>query len=244
MAAVSLALLVQPIAANAAEIRVWTARALATVLAEVGPDFERATGHELEVSTGLPGDFSRHADAGEIFDVVISASSPVEQWVRQGRLLAETRIDIARSDIGVAVRADAPKPDLGSVDAFKRALTEAKSIAYLRVGSGLYLEGLLERLGIARAIHPKVTRPETDIVCELVAEGEIELGIVVITQILTTPGVELAGPLPPEIQSHVVFAGGIGASSKAKDASQKLLEFLSGPEAATVMRAQGMEPAR
>jgi molybdate transport system substrate-binding protein len=241
-AALTSAFLLQPSTVDAAKIRIWTARALATVLADLGSDFERATGHELEIATGLPGDFSRRADAGEVFDVVISASSPVGQWVREGRLLAETRVEIARSGIGVAVRTGARKPDLASVEAFKRALIEAKSIAYLRVGSGLYLEGLLERLGIAREIQSKATRPETDVVCELVARGEIELGIVVITQILTTPGVELAGPLPPEIQSHVVFAGGVGAASEAREAAREVLDFLAGPEAAAVMRAQGMEP--
>ncbi len=221
--AVALAFLVQPHTVNAAEIRIWTARALATVLAEVGPQFERATGHKLDVSSGLPADFVRRADAGESFDVLISGSAPVDQWVRDGRILAETRTDIARSGIGVAVRARARKPDIGSVDAFKRAVIEARSIAYLRVGSGIYLEGLFGRLGIAEAIESKVTRPESDIVSELVARGEIELGIVVITQILTTPGVELVGPLPPEIQSFVVFTAGVSTSSKEPDAARQLI---------------------
>jgi molybdate transport system substrate-binding protein len=239
----ALALLVRAPTANAAEIKIWTARALATVLAEVGPQFERATGHKLDVSSGLPTDFVRRADAGESFDVLISGSAPVDQWVRDGRLLAETRTDIARSGIGVAVRAGTRKPDVGSVDAFQRALIEARSIAYLRVGSGIYLDGLFDRLGIAEAVQSKATRPESDIVCELVAKGEIELGIVVITQILTTPGVELVGPLPPEIQSHVVFTGGVSAGSKAPEAARQLLEFLAGPAAKAVIRAQGMEPA-
>jgi molybdate transport system substrate-binding protein len=131
---------------------------------------------------------------------------------------------------------------LSSVEAFKRALLEAKSIAFLRVGSGIYLESLLDRLGVAEVVRSKVTQPESDIVSELVAKGEIELGLVVITQILTTEGVELAGPLPPEIQSYVVFAGGVGAGSKAPAASHELLKFLGGPEALAVIRAQGMEP--
>jgi molybdate transport system substrate-binding protein len=236
-------ILAQPVIANAAEIKVWTARAIATVLAEIGPQFERTTGHNLNVYSGLPADFLRRANAGEPFDILISGSSPVDAWIKEGRIIAETRIDIVRSGIGVEVRAGAPKPDISSVEAFKRALLDAKSIAYLRVGSGIYLAGLLERLGIAEAIKSKVTRPESDVVSELVAKGDVELGMVVITQILTTPGVDLVGPLPPEIQSYVMFTAGVSANAKVPDAAKQLIKFLTGPTAIPVIRAQGMEPA-
>jgi molybdate transport system substrate-binding protein len=226
------------------ELRVWTARAIATVLAEVGPQFERASGYTLVVSSDLPGEFSRRANAGEPFDVLISASAPVDEWIRNGTLIGETRIDIARSGIGVQVRSGARKPDISSVDAFKRALLDAKSIAFLKVGSGIYLASLLERLGIADSVTPKVTRPDSDIVSELVAKGEVELGIVVITQILTSPGVDLVGPLPPAIQSYITFSGGVSARTRHPDAARRLLAFLTGPAAVSVMKAQGMEPAR
>jgi molybdate transport system substrate-binding protein len=243
-AAVTLTLLLaQPDIANAAEIHVWTARAIATVLAEIGPQFERATGHSLTVYSGLPVDFDKRLTSGDPLDVLISGSSPVDRWIKEGKLVAPTRTDIARSGIGVEVRAGARKPDISSVEAFKRALLDAKSIAYLRVGSGIYLHGLLERLGIAEAVRSKVTRPESDIVSELVARGEVELGMVVITQIVTTPGVELVGPLPPEIQSYVAFAAGVSVNSKAPDAARQLIKFLTGPMAIPVIRAQGMEPA-
>jgi len=235
--------LAQPLIANAAEIKVWTARALATVLAEIGPQFERTTGHNLNVYSGLSTDFVRRANAGEPFDVLISGSGPVDSWIKEGKIIAATRTGIARSGIGVEVRAGARKPDISSVEAFKRALLEAKSIAYLRVGSGIYLAGLLERLGIADAIKSKVTRPESDLVSELVAKGEVELGMVVITQILTTPGVELVGPLPPEIQSYVVFTAGVSANSRVPDAAKQLIKFLTGPTAIPVIKAQVMEPA-
>ena len=229
--------------ANAGEIEVWTARAIATVLAETAPQFERATGHKVNVFSGLPPDFVRRAKAGEPFDLLISGSGPIDSWIKEGKLIAATRTDIARSGIGVEVRAGARKPDIGSVEAFKRALLDAKSIAYLRVGSGIYLHGLLERLGIAEAVKSKVTRPESDIVSELVAKGEVELGMVVMTQILTTPGVELVGPLPPEIQSYVAFAAGISTDSRAREAATDLIRFLTGPVATPVIKAQGMEPA-
>jgi molybdate transport system substrate-binding protein len=233
-----------PVEARADEIRIWTARALATVLAEVGSDFERATGHKLVVSSDLPPAFLRRAEAGEPFDLLISGSSPVDEWIRDGRVLKETRTEIARSGIGVEVKAGAPKPDLTSVDAFKRALLDAKSIAYLRVGSGIYLADLFQRLGIADAIRSKVTRPESDIVSELVAKGDVELGMTVITQILTTPGVQLAGPLPPEIQSYITFVAAVSSTAKVPDAARQLIAFLKEPAAITVITTQGMQPIR
>jgi molybdate transport system substrate-binding protein len=235
-------ILAQPVTPDAAEIKVWTARAIATVLTEVGPQFERTTGHHLNVYSGLPADFLRRANAGEPFDILITGSSPVDEWIKDGKIIAETRTDIVRSGIGVEVRAGAGKPDISSVEAFKRALLDAKSIAYLRVGSGIYVAGLVERLGIAEVIKSKVTRPESDIVSELVAKGEVELGMVVITQILTTPGVELVGPLPPEIQSYVMFTAGVSANSRVPDAARQLIKFLTGPTAIPVIKAQGMEP--
>jgi molybdate transport system substrate-binding protein len=228
--------------ANAAEIKVWTARALATVLAEVGPQFERTTGHRITVVSGLANEFTRRANAGESFDVMITGAPPLDALIKDGKIIAETRTSIARAGIGVEVRAGAPKPDISFVEAFKRAMLGAKSIAYLKdVGSGAYVAGLVERLGIAEAIRPKVTRPDSDIVSEMVARGEVELGLIVITQILTTPGVDLVGPLPPEIQSYVSFTAGIGTHSKDPQAARSLIAFLTEPIAAAVIKAQGME---
>lgn len=234
----------QPVAAHADEIQVWAARAIATVLAEIGPDFERTTGHRFQISSDLSSAFERRAMEGEPFDIVITGSPSIDQLIKTGKVVGETRADIARSGIGVEVRTGARKPEIGTVEDFKRALLEAKSIAYLRVGSGLYLAGLFERLGIAEAIKSKVTRPDSDIVSELVAMGEVELGLVVITQILTTRGVELVGPLPPEIQSYVTFTGAVSRDAKAPDAARQLMSVLAGPTAIPVIRAQGMEPAR
>ena len=234
--------LANPAGAAADEIRVWTARAIATVLADVGSEFERATGHRLIITSDLPPAFQRRLDAGEPFDLLISGSSPVDEWIRNGKIAAETRTEIARSGIGVEVRAGSRKPDIGTVDAFKRALLNAKSIAYLKIGSGLYLEGLLERLGMSKALESRIVRPDSDIVSELVAKGEVELGMTVITQILTTPGVDLVGPLPPEIQSYVTFVAGISSQSRVPKAASELIKFLAGPKAIAVIKAQGMEP--
>ena len=239
---VALSLLVAQPIARAAELRVWAARAGATVLAEIGPEFERATGHKLAVTADLPDPFLKRARAGEAFDILISTAGPIDALIQEGRLIRETRATFARSGVGVEVRQGARKPDISSVDAFKRAVLEAKSVAYLRIGSGLYLHGLFERMGIAESIKAKVTRPESDVVSELVAKGEVELGLVVSTQILTTPGVEFVGPLPAEIQHYIVFVSAVSAKSHAPDAARELLHFLAGPRALAVIKAQGMEP--
>jgi molybdate transport system substrate-binding protein len=153
-------------------IRVWTTRAIATVLAEVGAQFERTAGYRLDVSSDLSSGFARRLAAGEPVDVVISASASIDEWIAQGRIMAETRTDLARSGIGVEVREGAARPDVSSVEAFKRTLLAAKSIAYLGVGSGIHIDKIIERLGISEAVRAKVTRPESDIVSELVARGE------------------------------------------------------------------------
>jgi molybdate transport system substrate-binding protein len=225
--------------ANAAEVKVFTARAIATVLEKIGPEFERTTGHKLDVVSGFGPVFLRQIKAGEPFDVFVSTPPTMNTLFEEGTLIPGSRANLVRSGIGVEVRAGAPKPDISSVEAFKRALLNAKSVGYLPVGGVVQL---IERLGLTDALKSKVTIPTTDIVSELVAKGEIELGVVVITQILTTPGVELVGPLPPEIQYYTVFVGGISAKSKAPDAARELIKFLTGPIAIPVIRSQGMEP--
>ena len=224
-------------------LRIWTARALATVLAEVGSEFERTAGFRLDVTSDLPPAFERRLSAGERVDVVITGSAVLDEWIAKGRIVPGTRTDLARSGIGVGVRQGARLPDIGSTEAFTRALLNAKSIAYLKVGSGLQVDTIVERLGIADAIRAKVRRPDTDIVSELVSKGEVELGIVVTTQILTTPGVALAGPLPPELQSYHTFTAGVSAQSTVAGPALDLIRFLSGPVARRVMERQGMDPA-
>jgi molybdate transport system substrate-binding protein len=235
--------LAQVLSAQASEITVCAARAIATVLREVGPQFEQKTGHKLNVTSTKGIRFLQRVDAEEAFDILVTAPPEfVDDLIKGGKIIAETRTPLVRSGIGMEVRAGASKPDIRSVEAFKRTLLDAKSIGYLRIGSGAYFAGLLDRLGIADAIKSKVTRPETDIVSEMVARGELELGIVVITQILTTPGVELVGPLPPELQSPIEFVAGVSVNSKAPAAAMELINFLRGPIAIPVIRAQGMEP--
>jgi molybdate transport system substrate-binding protein len=232
-----------PAVAQSPTLRVFTTRAIGTVLAEVGPAFERANGCRLEVVTDIAAPMVRRVRSGEAFDVLVASPAQMDALVADGFIVPDTRVDLARSGIGVAVRSSAALPDVSTVDALKRTLQSAKSVAYLKEGqSGVYLAGLMDTLSLTSVLAPKLVRPERDIVSELVAKGEVEVGMVVVTQILTTPGVALAGPLPESIQNYIVFAGGVSAHSSAVATSRALMTFLASPAAQSVMRSQGMQP--
>ena len=231
--------------AQAGELRVFTTRAIATVLEGIRDDVERRIGRTLRLTTDVAIRLVRRVRTGEPFDVLVAAPGQIDELIAEGLIARDTRIDLARSGIGVAVRRGAATPDVSSLEAFTRALLDARSIAYLREGqSGVYIDGVLRRLGIADRLEGRLTLPDTDIVSQLVSRGDVELGIVVITQILTTDGVSLAGPLPPEIQSYITFTGGVGVNAQAREAARELLRILQGPEAMNVMRLQGMEPGK
>ena len=224
-------------------MRVFTTRAIRTVLDHIGPQFEQQHGVRLEIISDVAAPMVRRVRSGEAFDLLVAAPEQIEALVKENLIIPETRVALARSAIGVAVHADANPPDISSVDAFTRALLNAKSVGYLKEGqSGVYIAQLLRELSLDAAIAHKVIRPERDVVSELVAQKQLELGIVVVTQILTTPGVKLAGPLPDAIQRYVTFAAGISARSRSVAAAQQLLAALRAPAAHAVMRTQGMEP--
>jgi len=223
------------------EIKVWGPRAIATVLWEVGSQFELLTGHQLDIDSALADSYVKRLNSAERFDVFIGVSALVDALIKDGKIVADSRTPLVRSWIGVEVRAGAPRPDIGSVEAFKRTLLAAESIAYLNVGGGVHIAAMIERLGLANALRSKVTRPDTDIVSELVANGDVELGMVITAQILTTTGVQFVGPLPPPLQSDVAFVGGVSGDTKVPGAARELLGFLRGPAAAAVIKSQGME---
>jgi molybdate transport system substrate-binding protein len=208
-------------------------------LTAIGPEFETNFGHKLNTTTGLSAEFVRRINSGEAFDVIAAPPGSLVGLIRGGKILPDSRIGIARSRYGVVVRAGATKPDIGSVESFKRTLLNAKSITYLPVPG---VPQLIEKLGLKDAIASKLTIPDDDISAELVAKGEVELAIVAATQAFTTHGVELAGLLPAEIEISTEFAGAISAASANPDAARSLLVFLTGPRAKETIRAQGMEP--
>ncbi len=225
---------------SAAELRLLCSNALQSVMVELGPRFEKATGHKLLITYGSTGPLQTDIEKGAAFDVTILGPAAIDALIKQGKLAAASRVELARSGMGVAIRKGAPKPDLGSTEAFKRALLNAKSIAYSEVGlTGIYLKGLFHRLGIADQLSGKTKFGRG---AEMVGKGEAELGLTQISEILPVAGAELAGPLPAEVQSYTVFPAGIAVSAPQPDAAKALLTFLTSPEAARVIRAHGLEP--
>lgn len=232
--------------AAAAEIKVLALQSPQIVMAAVGAEFERKTGHTLTQllrRTDMPPDANRRIDSGEAFDVAFVLPAMMDRLIAQGKIVADTRTHFLRIGIGVAVRAGAVKPDISSVDALVRTLLKAKTIAYLQGGaSGPYLAAMIERLGISRELQPKTLRPEMDIVGDLVARGEADIGMTAISTLLATPGIDVVGPLPQEIQSYVYFEGGVATNASAPDAARALLKFLTGGSAVRVIESKGMEP--
>jgi len=230
-------------AARAAELKIFGSRVTKMVVGDIGPGFEQATGHRLNVVTDVAAVMKRRIEQGEAFDVAVLVDFQTDALIKAGKLAADTRATVMKSGIGVAVRRGAPKPDISTVDAFRRALLAAKSITYLKEGaSTLHLDRVFAQLGISEALKPKVIQPTTEAVSEMVAAGEVELGIIVIPNILSVPGAELVGPLPAEIQSYIVFTAVVSAQSPNQQAARDVIKLMTSPAAVQSIRQKGMEP--
>jgi molybdate transport system substrate-binding protein len=231
-------------AANAAEVKVIASNAVKTVIEELGPQFEKASEHKLNIVFGVGAQLQVNIEKGEAFDLAILAASSIDALIKQGKLAAATRADIARSSVGFAVKKGAPKPDISTTEAFKRALLEAKSIGYVEQGaSGIYLKGLFERMGLAEQLKPKIKLlPGSNPAANAAANGEVEIGMTQISEILPYAGAELVGPLPADIQLYTVFAAAVGTGAKEAAAANALLKFLTAPAAVPVLKAKGLSP--
>jgi molybdate transport system substrate-binding protein len=232
--------------AYADQIHVMTSGAFTATLLELIPEFERATGHRIVVgattSTG-PDSVQNRLQRGEPADVVIMAGASIDAFVKDGRVVAGSRVDVARSSIGMAVRAGAPVPDVGTEDAFTRTLLQAKSIAYSASVSGTYFATeLVQRLGIAGDVLPKSRRIEGERVGAVVARGDAEIGIQQVSELLPVPGITLLGPLPASIQRLTVIAAGVAVGAKAPEAAGVLIRYFVSPAARDTIRRTGMEP--
>ena len=231
-------------AGHAAEIKVLASNALKTALEELGPQFEKATEHKLSFTFNAAVPLKAEIEKGAAFDVAILSTPITDDLVKQGKLVGATRADIARSGAGLAVKRGAPKPDISTTEAFKRALLDAKSICYVEQGAtGIYLKGLFERLGIADQLKGKTKLlPPSNPAAHAVANGEAEIGMTQISEILPYPGAELVGPLPAEIQLSSVYPGAVGTGAKEPDAAKAFIKFLTAPSAIPVLKAKGLEP--
>ena len=243
-AALSLAGLVQ---ASAAEIKVLTAGAFKQVVVALVPEFEKQTGHKVTVDNGTAGQLKKRIEDGEAFDVAVITPGVVDGLIAGGKLAAGSRVMLASVGVGVVVKEGAPKPDVSTVDKFKQALLAAKSVAYIDPASGgssgIYIDKLLEKLGIADQVRPKAKLKKGGHVADLIISGEAELGLHQISEIVPVKGAVLVGPLPKEIQNTTTYAAALGASAKNKEAAQALIKALAGPAAAAVLKSKGMEPA-
>ena len=203
------------------------------VIGDLGPGFERATGNKLTVLTDVAAAvMKRRIEAGEPFDLAVLVDFQTDDLIKTGKLVADSRADIMSSGIGVAVKRGAPKPDIGTVEAFKQTMLNAKSITYLKEGaSTIHLNKVLAQLGIADALAAKTVKPSTEAVSEMVAAGEVEIGIIVIPNILSVPGAELVGPLPPELQSYITFTAAVSPDSPNQQAARDVIKLMKGPPA-------------
>jgi molybdate transport system substrate-binding protein len=223
------------------DLKILSGGAMQGLIAEAVPLFERQGRCKVAVEIGLTSALRKAIADGAAFDIALLPRADIDALARDGKIAAGSVTDIARSAIGVAVRAGAAKPDISTVDAFKRAVLQAPSVTYSDGPSGLYVAGLMDRLGLAEAIKSK-TRLTTGPVAELLARGEAELGIQQIVAILPVKGAALVGPLPGELQNIIVYAAGISAGTGNGEAARAFVGFTGTPEVGRIIRTKGMEP--
>jgi molybdate transport system substrate-binding protein len=225
-----------------AEITVLLSAAFKEAYIELVPRFERASGHKVATLWAPSVEIMKRMKNGEVVDLIIVSAPSIEELKQLGIVGADGRCDLAACGVGVAVRAGARRPDLSSGEAVKRAVLAARSIVYSHGPSGVYLAGLFKRMGIADTIESKVKRVQGEPAGALVARGEAELGFQQVCELLPVPGVDLAGPLPPDIQEITTFSSGIHAKAREPEAARALVSFLTAPEAAPVIESKGMTP--
>jgi molybdate transport system substrate-binding protein len=235
-------------AASAAEVRVMISGGLTAAYKVLVPEFERATGHTVLTAYGPSMGTTQNAipvrlERGEPADVLIMVGYALTDLAKQGKVIAESRVDLVKSPIGIAVRSGAPKPDISSADTLKRALLAAKSVAYSDSASGVYVSTeMFAKLGIADEMKDKARKIPATPVGEIVARGDAEIGFQQISELLPVAGVDIVGPLPPDVQKITVFSAGIATVSKEPDAGKALIKFLASPAASAAIVKSGMEP--
>jgi molybdate transport system substrate-binding protein len=228
---------------DAAEIRVLSTQATEQAYRELAPRFEKESGHKVTtIFTGTL-DLQKRIAAGETYDLIIMAGPAIDDYVKAGKVVPGSRVDLAKSGVGVGVRAGAPKPDIGSTEALKKALLAAKSIGYSTGPSGVFIVTLFQRLGVADAVARKLKQTPTGVfVGSIIANGEVEIGFQQVSELAHFDGVDFVGPLPPEVQQTTVFSGGIQVGAKEMDAARALVKFLTAPTSAPAYRNRGLEP--
>ena len=225
------------------EIKLFSSGSTAGALRQLIPQFEHATGHRVTISNEPGKIMLERIKRGDTGDVVLTGSGVVDELTQQGLIVAGSKRELARCGVGVAVRAGAPKPDISTLEAFKRALLAAKSIAHTTSGaSGMHLMKVVERLGIAQEVSAKAKTQPGGLVGEILARGEAEFAVQQIPELLAVPGLDYVGPLPAEIQTSSVVSVALFSGAAQPAAGRALLEFLTTPAAARAYQASGLEP--
>jgi molybdate transport system substrate-binding protein len=246
--ALALAFSLVSLTAHATDIKVVTSGAFTAAYLQLAPEYQRASHDKLITEFGPSMGTTHNAipvrlDRGESIDVVIMAAPALEDLIKQGKVRGDSRIDLVQSKIAMAVKAGAPHPDISSLDALKRTLLAAKSIAYSDSASGVYLSTeLFPKLGIADQIKAKCHKIEADPVGGVVASGEVEIGFQQVSELRPVKGIEIVGELPPGAQRVTVFAAGIPVSSKNPEAAKRLIQWLASPAHYKLIEKTGVEP--
>ncbi|MDE3199103.1 MAG: substrate-binding domain-containing protein [Acidobacteriota bacterium] len=239
-----------PFAASATDLTLVTSGGFRAACLELVPEYERAAGIRLLTAFGpsmgtTPGAIPLRLERGERIDVVIMAAEALDDLIRRGLIRPDSRVDLVRSVIGMAMKAGAPKPDIGSVEALTRTLLAAKSIAYSDSASGVYLSTeLFPKLGIARQLAGKARKIAATPVGEVVAGGGAEIGFQQMSELRPVKGIDIVGPLPDAVQHATIFAAGIPASSARPEAARALIHWLASPAAYAAIEKSGLEPVR
>jgi molybdate transport system substrate-binding protein len=241
--AAALSVLLLSSVSNAAEIKVLSTQATEQAYRELVPQFERATGHKVTtIFTGTL-DADKRLGAGEAYDLLIMSGPSIDEHLKDGKLVAGSRVDLAKSGVGVGVKAGGPKPDIHTTDALRKTILGAKSIGYSTGPSGLYVLKLFQRLGVADQVKPKLKQTATGVfVGSIIASGEVEIGFQQVSELGQYPGVDFVGPLPSDVQELTVFSSGITRNAKQADAARAWVRYLTGPEAAQAFTRRGLQP--
>jgi molybdate transport system substrate-binding protein len=240
---VAVASLLLPGLSQAAEIKLLASSAVKDACLELIPQFEKASGHKVSTAWSSTPDVQKRIAAGEAADVIILGDSGTEELIKQGKLAPGSRANFAKSGIGVAVRAGAPKPDISSAEAVKRSVLAAKSVAYSAGASGVYLVSMFQKLGLSDEVKAKTAAVKPgEPVGEVVARGDAEIGFNQMSELIRVKGIEILGPLPAEIQNITVYSGGIHSATKEADGATALVKFLTAPAAAPIIKKHGLEP--
>jgi len=240
---VTTAMLMVPTLTNAAEIKVLSTQATEQAYRELVPQFEKDTGDKVKtIFTGTL-DAQKRLAAGESYDMIIMSSPSIDAQIKSGKVVAGSRVDIAKSGVGVGVPKGAPKPDITTTEALKKTLLAAKSIGYSTGPSGVYMTSLFERLGVADQVKEKLKQTPTGVfVGTIIANREVEIGFQQVSELGNFPGVDYVGPLPADVQQTTVFSSGIIVGANEGEAAKALVKFLTTPEAGEAFKKRGMEP--